>query len=153
MVAGQNVAAHFEDQNSPLYLEAQNPATSMVTNAGSLASFYDFLLAGGHTPQGKQLISRPLVETYTTRQVQGWDRSLRAPNSLGYGFMVGGRGPSSFGWWGTQDCFGHGGGFCCLALGDRRTGLSIAIVTNGNRGLMDSMLRFASLAHAIRRAI
>lgn len=153
MVAGQNVALNFEEQNTPLYLEAQNPATSMVTDADSLATFYDFLLAGGQTSQGQRLLSRPLVEAYTTRQVQGWDRSLGTPNFLGYGFMVGGRGPSSFGWWGTQGCFGHGGGFCCLAFGDRQTGLSIAIVTNGNRSLMDSMFRFVPLAHALRRLI
>jgi CubicO group peptidase (beta-lactamase class C family) len=152
MVAGQNVAAHFEDQNSPLYLNAQNPATSMVTDASSLAAFYDFLLAGGQTPEGEQLLSRSLVKTYTSLQVKGWDRSLGIPNTLGYGFMIGGRGPSSFGWWGTQGCFGHGGGFCCLAFGDRRIGLSIAIVTNGNRSLMDSLFRFVPLAHSLRRA-
>ena len=153
MVAGQNVAAHFEEQNSPLYLEAQNPATSMVTDASSLAAFYDFILAGGVTSQGSRLLSHALVETYTTLQVQGWDRSLRTPNALGYGFMVGGRGPSSFGWWGTQGCFGHGGGFCCVAFGDKQKGLSIAIVTNGNRSLLDSMLRIVPLAHALRNAV
>ncbi len=152
MVAGINVAQDFEAQNSPSVLGARNPATSLVCDAASLAAFYDFLLAGGRTPAGGQLLSEATIEEYTTRQLFGWDRSLKVPLALGRGFVVGTWSPSNFGWWNTGRCFGHAGGFSCLAFGDHRTGLAVAIVTNGNRSLLDSMKRLVPLAHGLRRA-
>ncbi len=151
MVAGTNVAEGFEDQNAPSILDARNPATSLVSDAASLAAFYDFLLAGGRTPGGQRLISEETIKTYTTRQFLGWDRTLRTPMALGRGFVVGTWPPSTFGWWHTDRCFGHGGGFSCLAFGDYSTGLSVAIVSNGNRGLLDLLKRLVPLAHGLRR--
>lgn len=152
MVAGTNVAAGFEAQNSPLILNARNPAISLVCDAGSLAIFYDFLLADGKTPAGEQLLSEVTIKKYTTRQVFGWDRTLRTPLALGRGFIVGTWPPSTYGWWNTGRCFGHGGGFSCLAFGDYSSGLSAAIVTNGNESTLDIMRRLTPLAHRLRHA-
>jgi CubicO group peptidase (beta-lactamase class C family) len=152
MVAGVNVASEFEMQNSAQFLNARNPATSLVTDAANLAAFYDFLLAGGRTPEGKQLISERTLQQYTTRNYQGWDRSLRTPLAVGRGFVVGTRLFSSFGWGNTSQCFGLAGGFSCLAFGDYSKNISVAIVTNGNRSLGDFMKRFLPLADGIRRA-
>ncbi len=152
MVAGVNVAEDFEEQNSALFLNAKNPATSLVSDAASLAAFYDFLLAGGRTPAGKQLISERTLHRYTSRQLLSWDRSLRTVLALGQGFVVGTRFPSSFGWWNTNQCFGHVGGFSCLAFGDFSTNISAAIITNGNRSLYDFAKRFLPLAHGLRKA-
>jgi CubicO group peptidase (beta-lactamase class C family) len=152
MVAGTNVAAEFEAQNSSLILDARNPATSLVCDAASLAAFYDFLLVGGRTPAGQQLLAEATIKRYTTRQSQGWDRSLRVPMALGRGFVVGGWPPSTFGWWNTGRCFGHAGGFSCLAFGDHSSGLAAAIVTNGNRNTLDILRRLTPLAHRLRRA-
>jgi CubicO group peptidase (beta-lactamase class C family) len=152
MVAGTNVAADFEGQNSPAILDARNPATSLVCDACSLAVFYDFLLAGGRTPSGQQLLSEAAIRRYTTRQLFGWDRTLRTPLALGRGFIVGTLPPSSYGWWRTGRCFGHGGGFSCLAFGDHGSGLSAAIITNGNKNQMEILTRLAPLAHRLRRA-
>jgi CubicO group peptidase (beta-lactamase class C family) len=151
-VAGINVAADFEQQNSALYLDAQNPATSLVCTAGSLAAFYDWLLHGDKSPAGPVPLQESILRKYTTRQVQGWDRSLRTPMALGRGFVVGTIFPSTFGWWNTGDCFGHAGGFSSLAFGDYRTGIAAAIVTNGNRGQADFMRRFLPLAQGLRKA-
>ncbi len=152
MVSGINVAEDFERQNSEQFLDARNPATSLVSDADSLAAFYDFLLSGGKTPAGQQLISGRTIQQYTSRQVQAWDRGLRTPLALGRGFVVGSRSPSSFGWWNTKQCFGHAGGFSCLAFGDYRTNISVAIVTNGNRSMVDFINRFVPLAHGLRKA-
>jgi CubicO group peptidase (beta-lactamase class C family) len=152
MVAGTNVAANFEAQNAPAILDAQNPAISLVCDAASLAVFYDFLLAGGRTPADQQLLSERTIRRYTTRRLMGWDRSLKVPMALGQGFVVGSWPPSTFGWWNTGRCFGHAGGFSCLAFGDYATGLSVAITTNGNSGMLDIMKRLMPLAHRLRRA-
>ncbi len=152
MVAGTNVAATFEEQNKPAILNARNPATSLVCDAASLAAFYEFLLAGGRTAAGEQLISEATIKQYTTRQRFGWDRCLKVPMALGRGFVVGSWPPSTFGWWNTGRCFGHVGGFSCLAFGDYKCGLAAAIVTNGNKGTLDIMKRLMPLAHRLRHA-
>lgn len=152
MLAGTNVAENFEWQNSIEFFEANNPATSLVSDASSLAAFYDFLLNGGTTRLGKHLISESIIKKYTTRQVFAWDRTLRAPLSVGRGFVVGTLFPSNFGWWNTGQCFGHAGGFSCIAFGDHRTQLAVAIVTNGNRSMNDFLRRFVALAHGVRSA-
>jgi CubicO group peptidase (beta-lactamase class C family) len=151
-VAGINVAENFEQQNSALYLDAQNPATSLVCSAASLAAFYDWLLHGDKSPAGPVPLQENTLRKYTTRQVRGYDRSLRTPISLGRGFVVGAILPSTFGWWNTVGCFGHAGGFSSLAFGDYRTGIAAAIVTNGNRGMNDVMRRFLPLAGKMRQA-
>lgn len=152
LVAGMNVAEDFEEQNTEQFLNARNPATSLVSDAASLAAFYDFLLSGGRTPTGEQLIAEKTIQLYTSRHVLSWDRSLRIPLAVGRGFVVGTRFPSSFGWWNTNKCFGHAGGFSSLAFGDYDTKISVAIVTNGNRGTVDLARRMLPLAHRLRKA-
>jgi CubicO group peptidase (beta-lactamase class C family) len=152
IVAGLNVAESFEEQNTEQFFNARNPATSLVSDAASLAAFYDFLLSGGKTLSGEQLISESTIRLYTSRHVLSWDRSLRIPLAVGRGFIMGTRLPSSFGWWNTNKCFGHAGGFSSLAFGDYDTNISVAIVTNGNRSTMDLARRMLPLADRLRKA-
>ncbi len=152
IVAGVNVAERFEEQNSEQHFNAGNPATAMVCDAASLAAFYDWMLHGRKTPAGRLAIKESTLRQYTSRQVMAWDRTIHTFQALGRGFMVGSRLPSTFGWWNTGGCFGHGGGYSSLAFGDYRTGISAAIVTNGNRGLFDFMKRFLPLAGGLRKA-
>jgi len=152
MVAGLNVAENFEEQNSEQFLNARNPATSLVSDAASLSAFYEFLLSGGRSPAGEQLIAEKTLHQYTSRQVLAWDKSLNTVLAVGRGFVIGTRFPSSFGWWNTNQCFGHVGGFSCLAFGDYSKNMSVAIITNGNRSMNDFIKRFLPLAHGIRQA-
>jgi CubicO group peptidase (beta-lactamase class C family) len=152
IVAGLNVAEDFEEQNSKQFLNARNPATSLVSDAASLSAFYEFLLSGGRSPAGVQLISQEILHQYTSREVLGWDRSLKTVLSVGRGFVLGTRFPSNFGWWNTNQCFGHAGGFSCLAFGDYGKNMSAAIITNGNSSMNDFIKRFLPLAHGIRQA-
>lgn len=153
MVAGVNVAHRFEEtHNAKAYFESLNPAFTLISNAASLASFYDFMLRDGATTSGEHLISGKVLRQYTTRNVFGFDRSLKTFLAVGRGFTLGTLAPSMFGWWNSGQCFGHGGVFSCLAGADYRTGVSIAILTNGNRSIMDFSKRFIPLTHDIRHA-
>ncbi len=153
MIAGMNVAENFEAKNNDkAVFKASNPAFSMVADAANLAAFYEFLVNGGHTRNGERLISDSLLQSYTTKQASGWNKSVNTYLSLGRGFMLGTVTPSFYGWWGTNNCFGHPGMFSSVAFGDTVTGLSVAIVTNGNRGIGDFFRRTVALTHRLRGA-
>jgi CubicO group peptidase (beta-lactamase class C family) len=129
-----------------------NPAVSLITDAASLAAFYEAILAGGVTRTGKRLISEENLRQYTTRNFVGWERNSKAFSAMGRGFMTGALFPTVYGWWNTAGCFGHAGGLCSLGFGDYDTGLAAAIVTNGNRSFGDLARRFIPLAHGLRAA-
>jgi CubicO group peptidase (beta-lactamase class C family) len=153
VVAGLDVAEDFESRNNSAdQFNSLNPAVSLVTNAASLAAFYEFLVNNGVTRTGERLIMEETLRKYTTRNYAGWERNSKAISVVGRGFIVGALLPTIFGWWGTGECFGHPGGFSSLAFGDRATGIAAAIVTNGNRGFMDLAKRFIPLAHGLRKA-
>jgi CubicO group peptidase (beta-lactamase class C family) len=153
-LGGQDVAGTFEEKNnSPLTLTSLVPGASLTTPASALALFYEMLLAGGTTRDGIRLIRSETMERYLAANVTGYDRTLRSYLVLGRGFLLGWLWPHPYGWWDSRACVGHGGGFCNVVFGDRRTGAAIAIVTNGNRGLWDVFRRFVSLSTAVRRAV
>jgi len=153
MIGGFNAAYKFEEMaNAKLYFDSLNPAFTLISDAASLATFYDFILNGGRIPSGISLISEGILKKYTTRQVSGFDRSLKMFLALGLGFQVGTLTPSLYGWWNTKKCFGHAGVFSCLAFGDYQTNLSVSIFTNGNRGISDVMKRFIPLSSDIRKS-
>lgn len=153
MVAGFNAAYKFEEMtNAKLFFDSLNPAFTLITDAASLAAFYDFILNEGVTASGERLIAGQVLRQYTTRHVFGLDKSLKTFLAVGRGFLLGTLTPSFFGWWNTRQCFGHAGVFSCLAFGDYQTNLSVAIFTNGNRGIGDFLKRFLPLTHGIRKA-
>jgi CubicO group peptidase (beta-lactamase class C family) len=153
-LAGEDLAARFEEiYNAQSTLTSLVPGASMTTTASALAKFYEMILAGGTMADGVRLIRSETLERYLRPNVAGFDRALRSYVVLGRGFLLGSLGPHPYGWWNTRDCVGHGGGFCVVAFGDRRTGGAISIVTNGNRGLMDVLRRFAPLSSSIRKSL
>lgn len=153
-LGGQDVAQGFEERNNgQRTLTSLVPGASMTTTASTIARFYEMLLAGGTTAEGVRLLRAETLERYLRVNVTGFDRTLRSYLVLGRGFQLGWRGPHPYGWWDTRACVGHGGGFCSVVFGDRRSGAAIAMITNGNRGFRDVFLRFASLGSAIRRAV
>lgn len=153
VIAGMDVADRFEEKNNdPAVFAAGNPAFGMVADAANLAAFYELLTNGGRTRNGEQIIEEEYVNRYTTRQVSGWNKSLGTYLSLGRSFMLGTATPSVYGWWGTGACFGHAGMFSSLAYGDHKTGLSVAIVTNGNKSLGNFFSRFIRITHGLKSA-
>jgi CubicO group peptidase (beta-lactamase class C family) len=152
---GVNLARGFEEAfNAPSTLTSLVPGASMVTNALSLAEFYEMILEGGTLADGTRLIRRDTLERYVSRNVWGIDRVSGSYMVLGRGFLLGWIGPHPYGWWNTGMCLGHpGGGFCTLAFCDRKARMAAAIVTNGNRWLMNAIRRYAPLCASIRRAL
>ncbi|HXU93619.1 MAG TPA: serine hydrolase domain-containing protein [Gallionella sp.] len=153
VIAGMDVADRFEEKNNDTAVfAAGNPAFGMVTDAANLAAFYELMTDGGRTRNGEQIIKEEFIKRYTTRQVSGWNKSVNTYLSLGRGFMLGTLTPSFYGWWGTSGCFGHAGMFSSLAYGDHRTGLSVAIVTNGNKSIGNLFSRFVRITHGLKMA-
>jgi CubicO group peptidase (beta-lactamase class C family) len=152
-IAGLDISAVFESfHHHPELLTIFLPGAGLVTNAATLAGFYEMLVSGGTTPDGRRLLARDTIRKYTTRHVMGWDRSNHAPIVLGRGFFLGTKVTNIYGWWDTGSCFGHAGAFCTLGWGDHRLGLSVGIVTNGNRGPMDLVARMLPVCDGIRKA-
>lgn len=128
------------------------PGAGLVSDGGTLAAFYELLVRGGVAANGARVLKERTVARCTERAVGGWDWSTNAPITLGRGFFVGSRGPSLYGLWNTQGCFGHAGLFCTVGFGDHDTKVAAAIVTNGNRGKADLVKRMLPLCAGIRRA-
>lgn len=152
-VAGRDVGADFERvNNSAGFLRALVPGAGLVTDAATLAAFYDMLLRGGVARSGRRLVSEALLARYLRREVLGFDRSNRAPLAVGRGFLLGTPFPSIYGAFGTSRVFGHAGAFATLALADPDRELAAAIVTNGNGSRGDLLRRFMPLCAALRKA-
>ncbi|MFO0595923.1 MAG: serine hydrolase domain-containing protein [Myxococcaceae bacterium] len=147
VVAGRDLKDTFEaDNNLPAALMAFVPAAGLITNARTLAQFYDSVLSG-------RFISPETLRRYAGDAPLSLDRSNRIPMRMARGFMLGNRTPSIYGWWNTHRVFGHAGAFSALGYGDPDRQLAVSIVTNGNRGPYDALFRFAPLGSAIRRAL
>jgi CubicO group peptidase (beta-lactamase class C family) len=144
LLNGENLAARFEHTNNTVSSRtALVPGAGLLASARSLAAFYDSLL------QDKS----ESFQRYTSVATRGFDKISGAYVTLGRGFGLGWRWPHPYGWWGSQGCFGHPGGFSVVAYADPTARAGIAIVTNGNRSLSDLVRRFAPLSSAIRREL
>lgn len=151
-VSGVKYDQEFQRAANTTMLESFIPGGSMVTTASALSAFYATLVDGGFAPGGQRVFTKKTVDTYTAPHASGWDPMNRLWFSFGRGFLVGGVLPSLFGPWNTSGCFGHGGALCSFAFGDHRTGLSGAILTNGNWSMPEFALRFGRLVHGLRAA-
>jgi CubicO group peptidase (beta-lactamase class C family) len=153
LVAGRDVGADFERiNNSEGFLRAAPPGAGLVTDAATLCAFYDALLRGGISRAGRQIVSNDVLARYLRREVQGFDRSNRAPLAVGRGVLLGTWFPSVYGAIGTSRVFGHAGAFATLAFADPERELAAAIVTNGNGSRGDLLRRFAPLCAGLRKA-
>jgi CubicO group peptidase (beta-lactamase class C family) len=146
------LADGFEETNDQITCHrALVPGAGLVTTARSLTAFYDLLLAGGVTPSGRRVIRAEVLRPYITRQIAGRDRITGSYAVLGRGFALGWPLAHPYGWWGSSACFGHPGGFGCIAFADPSRALPVAILTNGHRSLFDMVKRFAPLSQRVRR--
>jgi CubicO group peptidase (beta-lactamase class C family) len=152
-VAGRDVGEGFEDvNNSPGFLRALVPGAGLVSDAATLAAFYEALLRGGVARSRRALLSPAVLARYLRREAFGFDRSNRAPLAVGRGFLLGTLFPSVYGAFRTSRCFGHAGAFATVAFADPERELAAAIVTNGNGTRGDLLRRFMPLCAALRKA-
>lgn len=151
-VAGYDVGRNFEAvNNAAVFLDADLPGAGLITDARSLAAFYELWLNGGTVPNGVRLFSREIAAAYLARHGIGVDRSNRVPLAVARGFLLGTPWPSAYGWWATSRCFGHAGAFSTLAFADPERRLAVALVTNGNRGRRELLRDLMPVVHAVRR--
>jgi CubicO group peptidase (beta-lactamase class C family) len=147
-----DVAKGFEHANNDVACRiALVPGAGMLTTARALAGFYELLLAGGITPSGRRILREETLRRYTTRRTSGFEPLTRSYVVLGQGFLLGWPFPHLYGWRGSSGCYGHAGGFSCLGFADPAAEVAVAILTNGNRSLLDMIRRFAPLAAHARR--
>lgn len=152
-IAGINIGAlHERAFAMPEVMTAFVPGGGLVTDAAALSAFYEVLVGGGRGRTGRRVLSERTIARYTERHAMGWCRSNRAPLAVGRGFLLGWPGPSLYGWQDGDHCYGHAGLFCTVAFADKKTGLSAAIITNGNRSPVDLIRRFIPLIGRIRSA-
>ncbi len=151
-LGGLNLPERFEEAaNDVACRRALVPGAGVLATARDLASFYELLLAGGVARSGRRLVREEILRRYVSRQTAGVDAATRAFVVLGRGFAMGWPLPHLYGWWGSSACFGHAGGFSCVAFADPGARLAIAILTNGNWSLTEMVRRFAPLASRARR--
>jgi CubicO group peptidase (beta-lactamase class C family) len=151
-LGGVDLPPTFEHANNEISSRrALVPGGGMLTTARALAAFYEMLLAGGVVRSGRRLIREEMLRRYITLQTSGIERLTGAYLRLGRGFALGWPLPHVYGWWGSSRCFGHAGGFSCVAFADPEAAVAVAILTNGNRSLPDMVRRFAPLASRARR--
>jgi CubicO group peptidase (beta-lactamase class C family) len=152
-LGGVPLAESFERVNNGIAcFEALVPGAGMVTDAETLALFYDMLLAGGVCASGRRLVRAEVLARYITLQQAGRDRITGAWMRLGRGFALGWPLPHPYGAWGSSRCYGHPGGFGHVAFADPDTRAAIVMLTTASRGVVDLVRRFAPLSRRIRRA-
>jgi len=122
--------------NDPEVREAGSPAGGGITTAGDLALFYQALLHGGRSFDGKQ-IWKPemLTDAFQIRNAEFKDpqRGFRANRTLGI-VVAGDDGKANlrgFGRTNSPASFGHPGFGGQLGWADPATGISFAYLTNG----------------------
>ncbi len=151
-LGGVDLPPSFERANNEIASrQALVPGAGMLTTARALAAFYEMLLAGGVVRSGRRLIRDETLRRYLTLQTAGFERLTTAYVRLGRGFALGWPLPHLYGWWGSSRCFGHAGGFSCVAFADPDAAVAVVILTNGNRSLPEMVRRFAPLASRARR--
>lgn len=152
MLGKIDLAAGFEAVNNDVASRrALVPGAGILVTARSIARFYELLLAGGVARSGRRIIGEETLRRYLTRQTAGFEPNTHAYLVLGRGFALGWPLPHLYGWWGSSRCYGHAGGFSCLGFADPDRRVAVAILTNGNRSLVDMVKRFAPLSTRARR--
>jgi CubicO group peptidase (beta-lactamase class C family) len=107
-----------------------------------MALFYQVLINGGRTLDGRQVLKPQTIEYATAVRSQGYkDLFLDFPILRGLSIIVAGDDGFSnyrgFGKTVSARAFGHGGAGGQVAWGDPETGISLAYLTNG---FLDFML-------------
>jgi CubicO group peptidase (beta-lactamase class C family) len=114
---------------------------------GELARFYAALL-------DQRLLSAPVVEAMTTRQLCGvYDERLDAVVDRGLGFMLASSyAGHSYGPHASRRAFGHGGRNWCVAFADPAHGLATGVYWNGRADGATRRAPAGAAGRALRRS-
>lgn len=138
------------------YCGAPSPGGSMRGPISQLGLFYEMLLRGGLTEDGRQFLSAESVEAMTSRQREGkFDRTFQHQLDFGLGLMINSNQygvetvPYGFGRYASPNAFGHGGAQSSIAFADPEHQLVVAVAANGCPGEEQHNQRFRELNSAI----
>ncbi len=121
--------------NRPVGRRSGVPGGGGVTGAGELAMFYQTLINGGETHEGKRILNRETIEFATTVRNNLPDPVFAIPANRGLSIIVAGDDGNAFargfGRVASPRAIGHGGAGGQIAWGDPETGISVGYCTNG----------------------
>jgi CubicO group peptidase (beta-lactamase class C family) len=135
---------------------APSPGGSMRGPISELGRFYEMLLRGGQTGDGKSLLLPQTVAQMTSRQREGlFDATFQHTLDFGLGVIVNSNRygaetvPYGFGRHASEAAFGHGGAQSSIGFADPQHHLVVAAVANGFPGEELHNQRFRELCSAI----
>jgi len=135
--------------NGPMGRRTGIPGGGGVAGAGELAMFYQTLINGGETHEGKRILKRETVEFATTVRNRLPDRIFNVPANRGLSIIVAGDDGKAFmrgfGRVASPRAIGHGGAGGQIAWGDPETGISVGYCTNGFVDWMTSARRITAI--------
>ncbi|HSP55142.1 MAG TPA: serine hydrolase domain-containing protein [Dehalococcoidia bacterium] len=121
--------------NRPFGRRSGVPGGGGVTGAGELAMFYQTLINGGETHEGKRILKRETIDFATTVRNNLPDPVFAIPANRGLSIIVAGDDGNAFargfGRVASPRAIGHGGAGGQIAWGDPDTGISVGYCTNG----------------------
>jgi CubicO group peptidase (beta-lactamase class C family) len=135
--------------NGPMGRRVGIPGGGGITGAGELAMFYQTLINGGETHEGKRILKRETIEFATTVRNRLPDRIFNIPANRGLSIIVAGDDGNAFargfGRVASPRAIGHGGAGGQIAWGDPETGISVGYCTNGFTDWMTSARRITAI--------
>jgi CubicO group peptidase (beta-lactamase class C family) len=136
--------------NKPNRRRAGVPGGGCVTNAAQIAMFYQVLLNGGSTPEGRQVLKPETIGMALEVRNRFPDKIFEVPANRGLSIIIaGGDGKAfmrGFGHTVSPQAFGHGGAGGQISWGDPATGISFGFCTNGFNDWMTVGRRITALS-------
>lgn len=136
--------------------QAPSPGGSLRGPASQLGRFYEMLLRGGTTVEGKRILSPESVKAMTSRQREGlFDLTFQHKLDFGLGMIINSNRygaetvPYGFGRHASEFAFGHGGAQSSIAFADPEHALVVVAIANGCPGEELHNRRFRELNSAI----
>lgn len=123
--------------NRPDVLAAGVPGGGGVTNAATVALFYQALINGGQSADGARILKPETIEfaTKVRTEARHTDKIFSVPVNRGLSVIIAGDDGQAFmrgfGRTTSPRAFGHGGAGGQIAWGDPETGISLGYMTNG----------------------
>jgi CubicO group peptidase (beta-lactamase class C family) len=139
--------------NNPKARAAGVPGGGAVTNAATIAMFYQTLVNRGEAANGKSVLKPETIDfatTVRTNKDRHRDKIFDVPVNRGLSIVIAGDDGSAhmrgFGHTTSPSAFGHGGAGGQIAWGDPETGLSLGYCTNGFTDWMTMARRITAIS-------
>ncbi|HEU4760608.1 MAG TPA: serine hydrolase domain-containing protein [Dehalococcoidia bacterium] len=138
--------------NRPQVWRVGVPGGGGIASAAEMAIFYQTLVNGGETADGRRILKRETIEFATTVRTKKHHRDpvFGIPINRGLSIMVAGDDGNAFmrgfGRVASARAFGHGGAGGQIAWGDPETGISVGYCTNGFTDWMTTARRITAIS-------